>query len=138
MYRTSRAPFAPPAELSITFASCSLRAQMPNRLMRAAVVSIAATLAAMAAVCPPVGAQERPIRATIAIPRVQQPPRLEDYVPLEPGPPGNGAAAAGAVERGVRVDTFLQRDPGDLTPASQRTEAYLSYDADQPLRHLRV
>ena len=103
---------------------------MPNRLMRAAVVSIAATLAAMAAVCPPVGAQERPIRATIAIPRVQQPPRLEDYVPLEPGPPGNGAAAAGAVERGVRVDTFLQRDPGDLTPASQRTEAYLSYDAE--------
>ena len=43
------------------------------------------------------------------------PPKLEDYVSGErPG--------------GVRVTTFLQRDPGDLVAPSESTEAYLSYD----------
>ena len=77
-------------------------------------------------------------RASIAIPRVAAAPRLEDFIaPSLPasspitisGPgPSDGNSAADP-ERGVRVDGFLQREPGDLVPASETTEAYLSYDA---------
>jgi hypothetical protein len=28
----------------------------------------------------------------------------------------------------LRIEGFLQREPGDLVPISQPTEAYLSYD----------
>jgi hypothetical protein len=41
-------------------------------------------------------------------------PRIEGYLG---GEPGNGAL----------VEGFLQRDPGDLTPVSERTHAFLSY-----------
>ena len=61
-------------------------------------------------------AQGAPARPTITIERVETPPRLEDYV-------------SGEVRKGTRVDGFLQRNPGDLTPVSEPTEAFLSYDA---------
>jgi hypothetical protein len=64
--------------------------------------------------------QNRP-RPSILIPRVSAPPNLEDY--LLPTGPGPGVAT------GVHVDGFLQREPGDLVPASERTDAYISYDA---------
>ncbi len=54
-------------------------------------------------------------RQSITITRAASPPRLEDYLDGEP-------------RAGTRVDAFLQRDPKDLEPASERTEAYLSYD----------
>ena len=54
---------------------------------------------------------------TITIPRVDRSPRIEEFT---------GSAPA----RGVRVTEFRQREPGDGVPASQRTAAYLSYDAN--------
>jgi hypothetical protein len=52
----------------------------------------------------------------IVIPRADAPPRIEDYLDGTPRPQ----------EAGVR--DFYQREPGDGVPASQPTEAYLSYD----------
>ena len=52
----------------------------------------------------------------VTITRVEVPPKLEDYLD---GQPPDGAQP---------VTEFVQRDPGDGVPASQRTEAYLSYD----------
>jgi hypothetical protein len=57
-----------------------------------------------------------PLTRTLVIPRVATPPSLDDY--LDGVPRGDEAA----------VTTFVQRDPGDGIPASQPTEAYLSYD----------
>jgi hypothetical protein len=53
---------------------------------------------------------------TLTISRVDVPPKLEDYLD---GQPPDGLQP---------VTEFVQRDPGDGVPASQRTEAYLSYD----------
>lgn len=53
---------------------------------------------------------------TIAIPRVTVPPTLDDYAAGRPRPDEVGVSA------------FVQREPGDGVPASQPTEAYLSYD----------
>jgi hypothetical protein len=50
------------------------------------------------------------------IPRVAQPPKLED------------ALNNSFHETGLRVTDFRQREPGDGTPVSQETTAYLSYD----------
>ena len=58
-------------------------------------------------------------RPAISIPRVDSPPTLDDYATTERRP-------------GVHVEEFVQRDPGDLVPATERTHAYLSYD-DQHL-----
>jgi len=48
--------------------------------------------------------------------RVDQPPRLEDFLASDP-PAG-----------GVRVTEFRQREPGDGVPGSVPTTAYVSYD----------
>jgi hypothetical protein len=65
----------------------------------------------------PAAAQERPREAdTLNIPRVSTPPTLEDYLDGVPRP-----------DEAV-VTTFVQREPGDGVPASQPTEAYVSYD----------
>jgi hypothetical protein len=53
---------------------------------------------------------------TVGIPRVTTAPTLDDYVDGIPRP--DEAA----------ITTFIQREPGDGVPASQQTEAYLSYD----------
>jgi hypothetical protein len=58
------------------------------------------------------------IQETARIERVSVAPRLEDYLGGSP-PPGSRA-----------VGQFVQREPGDGVPASQRTDAYLSYDDD--------
>lgn len=57
---------------------------------------------------------------TVSIPRVTVPPTLEDYLDGHPRP------------EEAAITTFVQREPGDGVPASQPTEAYLSYD-DQHL-----
>jgi hypothetical protein len=59
-------------------------------------------------------AGEEPPR--LRIPRVSEPPKLEDYL--------DGARR----EAGVRVTGFRQYQPGDGTPVSQETTAWLSYD----------
>src|SRR5204862_1629039 len=57
-----------------------------------------------------------PSRQSFTIVRVNTPPRLEDY-------------RTGERREGVAADAFLQREPNDLVPATERTEAYASYDA---------
>lgn len=52
----------------------------------------------------------------VRIPRVTRPPALEDYL------------NRGRRDAEVRVTGFRQREPGDGTPVSQETDAYLSYD----------
>ncbi|HVH66866.1 MAG TPA: DUF5916 domain-containing protein [Gemmatimonadales bacterium] len=54
--------------------------------------------------------------AVLTVPRVDQAPRLEDFVGDDP-PPG-----------AVSVTDFRQREPGDGVPVSHPTAAYLSYD----------
>jgi hypothetical protein len=53
--------------------------------------------------------------------RVNQPPRIEWFV---------GASNGTSPERGAAVTDFRQREPGDGTPVSQSTTAFLSYDED--------
>jgi hypothetical protein len=132
--------------------------------MRALPALLSLTVVTMSAVAssaqtpaqPPASPQARP-RPSIDIPRVSQPPNLDDYVSLAPAPvtqpapggqsgqemqrvsglpPGPGPAQGAGSQavrpdatRGLRIDGFLQRDPGDLVPISQPTEAFLSYDA---------
>lgn len=58
--------------------------------------------------------------AALKIPRIARPPTLEDFLDMKPGP--------GVENHMARVDAFLQRDPSDGKPVSQRTEAYFAYD----------
>jgi Domain of unknown function (DUF5916) len=60
----------------------------------------------------------KPQPPAISIPRVTEAPKLEDYL--------NGAAHPGA----LKITDFRQREPGDGTPVSEPTTAYLSYDDD--------
>jgi hypothetical protein len=54
-------------------------------------------------------------RPVLSVARVTTPPRLEDFLTGDRRPD-------------VSADAFLQREPQDLTPASERTEVYVSYD----------
>src|SRR4051812_36198914 len=74
----------------------------------------------------PASGQPRP-RPAIVIPRAAQPPNLDDYLTLGAG--DGDAAAATDTARGLRIEGFLQREPGDLVPVSEPTQAYLSYDS---------
>ena len=79
--------------------------------------TIAAALAL--AVAATAGAQPPPEREPaphVRIPRVDAAPRLEDYAAGQP--------------IGAEITGFRQRDPGDLSPVSQPTTAYLAYDQD--------
>ena len=62
----------------------------------------------------------QPVFETIQIPRVSRPPKLEEFLTMEPAPYWRDKLA--------KVDRFTQRVPSDGAPASQRTEAYLGYD----------
>jgi len=57
--------------------------------------------------------------ATLHIPHLDQRPTLDDFLDMQPSP-----AFAGKM---LKVDGFLQRDPKDGAPVSQKTEAYLGY-----------
>src|SRR5258707_13901512 len=50
------------------------------------------------------------------IPRVSKPPKLENFLENKPR------------EAELTVDDFRQNVPGDGTPATEKTTAYLSYD----------
>jgi len=63
---------------------------------------------------------EAPAFVNIRIPRVSSPPRLEDFLGMEPSSAWKNKLA--------KVDHFTQRIPSDGAPVSQRTEAYLGYD----------
>ena len=55
----------------------------------------------------------------LKIPRVSQPPKLEDFETMQP----TGAAAALQ-----QVTGFIQNQPSDGKPATERTEGYIGYD----------
>ena len=57
---------------------------------------------------------------TVHVPRVERAPALEDFLGMEPA---NGMGA-----QMVKVTDFVQQEPTDGDPATQRTEAYLGYD----------
>ena len=66
-------------------------------------------------------ANEIPLNSrSVNIPHVEQPPRLEDYITMEPNP-----AVAGKM---ARIEGFRQWIPHDGEPVSQRTVVYLGYD----------
>ena len=76
-------------------------------------------LAAFSIVASSVQAQSSSAASDIEIPRVDEPPRLDWFV----------AGSNGAAHRlGAPVTDFRQRDPGDGTPVSEETTAFLSYD----------
>ena len=60
-------------------------------------------------------AEERP---TVGIPRLEAPPVFEDFLDMQP-PPGHGMG---------HVSGFIQQDPEDGEPATQRTDVYFGYD----------
>jgi hypothetical protein len=57
--------------------------------------------------------------ATLHIPKLEQGPTIDDFAGMQPS-----AAFAGKM---LKIDRFLQRDPKDGSPISQKTEAYLGY-----------
>ncbi len=80
--------------------------------------TIALATAATAAAEP----SEAPRPATVDVPRIDRPPRLEEFVGMEPS-----AELAG---RMAKVEgPFLQRIPVDDAPSTERTDVYLAYDA---------
>jgi hypothetical protein len=64
-------------------------------------------------------ADDAPPRA-VSIPRVDRPLALEDFQGMQPVPALQGKLA--------KVEGFIQRDPRDGEPASQRTLVYFAYD----------
>jgi len=58
----------------------------------------------------------------IVIPRLARGPTLDDFINMRP----EGEVAS----RMARVSGFVQRDPHDGQPVTQRTEAYLGYDSN--------
>jgi hypothetical protein len=75
------------------------------------------------------GAQTQAQTPTITVPRLSRAPAIEYVV----GQDGHATDSSLAAERaaagiGIPVADFRQREPGDGTPVSQQTTAYLSYD----------
>jgi hypothetical protein len=56
---------------------------------------------------------------TLQIPHLTRDPKLEDFAEMALSPAVSGTM--------LKVDQFIQRDPKDAAPVSQRTEAYLGY-----------
>ncbi len=56
----------------------------------------------------------------VAIKRVASPPSLDDFSAMQP--------AVGIVKGYTKLEGFIQREPRDGVPSSERTEAYLGYD----------
>ena len=57
----------------------------------------------------------------IRIPRVDTPPRIEEFLTMGPSPAWQGKLA--------KAEQFRQRIPSDGAPSTERTEVYFGYDA---------
>ncbi len=70
------------------------------------------------------GAQATPAFNTpqVTIPRMDPPPKLEDFLEMKAGPAVQGRMA--------KVGGFLQLEPKDGSPTANPTEVYLGYDQD--------
>ncbi len=64
-------------------------------------------------------ALKQPVFATLHIPRLEHRPTLEDFLDMQPAP--------AFADKMLKVEGFIQRDPKDGAPASQKTEVYLGY-----------
>src|SRR4051794_3373786 len=64
---------------------------------------------------------EEPDFGNIHIPRVNEPPRIEDFLNME--------ASAAWQQKLAKVEQFRQRIPSDGAPGSEKTDVYLGYDA---------
>ncbi len=56
----------------------------------------------------------------VVVPRMAEPPRIEDFLDMEP--------PADVAEQMAAFEGFVQRDPRDGEPATQRTVVYSGYD----------
>src|SRR5438093_3531355 len=91
------------------------------------VVQLTAHIVAFLFLAAPVGAQTS--QATITVPRLPRAPALEYFEGQDGHATDSGLAGErAAAGLGVGVSDFRQREPGDGTPVSQATTAYLSYD----------
>ncbi|TXI90506.1 MAG: hypothetical protein E6Q34_08815, partial [Burkholderiaceae bacterium] len=90
---------------------------LKKRVLVVAVVTLLQSLGAASAqeVGLPVGTAQIQVKRP-QIPRAKQAPKLLDYVKAEPQ------------EHGLKITDFRQRSPGDGTPATRATTAYLSFD----------
>lgn len=59
-------------------------------------------------------------RYHLSIPKTGRAPSLEDFLEMKPGPEVEGGLA--------KAENFIQNQPRDGEPATQRTDAYLCYD----------
>lgn len=57
---------------------------------------------------------------TINIPRVDHPPKIEQFLAMKPSPEAPAMA---------KIDNFIQLQPKDGAPAQERTEVYIGYDS---------
>ena len=57
--------------------------------------------------------------SSLRIPHLTREPKIEDFANMEP--------SSAVRDSMLKIDQFLQRDPKDGVPISQRTEAYLGY-----------
>jgi hypothetical protein len=79
-------------------------------------------LSCLAVLCLASGAGAQEGRASVDVPRLDRPPAFDDFLDMRPD---------GEVERGMaRVDGFVQQEPTDGAPPSQRTDVYLGYDEE--------
>jgi hypothetical protein len=75
-----------------------------------------ATLVAIATFSPGAEASSTTAESSLEVPAVAAAPRLEDFLGDAPNVPA------------LRIDHFVQRQPGDGSPESEQTVAYLSHD----------
>jgi hypothetical protein len=66
------------------------------------------------------GSDQTATNPVLVIPRVAQPPTLEDFLDMKPSRAWEGVLA--------KADGFIQRLPSDGAPSTQRTDVYLGYD----------
>lgn len=64
--------------------------------------------------------QQSEAKPQLKIPKVSQPPTLEDFLEMKPGGEFVGKLA--------KAENFIQQRPKDGEPATQKTEVYLCYD----------
>jgi len=84
--------------------------------IRAVFVFIVATAAIITVAAQPSVNNHR----ELDIPKMRRAPALEDFLEMKPGPEIEGLMA--------KAENFIQRQPRDGEPTTQRTEAYLGYD----------
>ncbi len=81
-------------------------------------LSMGAVLAIIALLVPGLLAAED--REQVSLPRISGAPTLEDFLTMEPG--------SDVAEEMVRVSGYIQQEPSDGQPATERTDTYLGYD----------